>query len=155
SIPGSEVTRKSTVRRDRDGDGHHGDVSSWAEHHPESRGIASPRTMAGDSDAISELSTESFTSASSVDDGNGRSSFHQPSNEPPSALLMAPPFVGDTDAVNILQGRARRSEIQPASPRSKHSETHAVEVTDAARILVAATKRESRAHGRLNPNNNN
>lgn len=151
NVPGSEMARKSTVQRDGDCNGHHGDTRSRVEHHT-MQGAASPRTMAGDSDAISELSTESFTSAS-VDDENGCTCFHRPSNEPPSALLMAPPYFQDVDAANILQGGARRSEIERASLTWKQAESNA-QVTDASRIPVAATTWKGQARGRLISNNN-
>lgn len=149
NVPGLEVTRKPTLSCDGDGDGHRGGTSSRAEHHA-IQGVTSPRTMASDSDAVSELSTESFTSAS-VDDENGYTYFHQPSMEPPSALLMAPPFFGDDSATHISQGGARRSEIERASSRWEHVETDA-QVTDAARAPVVTATRKYQPHGRPYPN---
>lgn len=149
NVPRSEVTREPMLSCDGDGDGHRGDTSSRAEHYAIQR-AASPRTMASDSDAVSELSTESFTSAS-VDDETGCTYLHQPSSEPPSALLMAPPFFGDdSSAVNISQGGGRRSEIERASPRWEHAETDA-EVTDAARTPVVTATRKGQPHARPYP----
>lgn len=149
SIPSLEISRKSTLCRNGDGDGYHGDTSSRAKHHA-LHGVSPPRIMAGDSDAIFELSTESSTSASS-DGNNGCWRCHQRSKEPPSALLMAPPFVEDDHAVNTRQGRTRRSEIKPASPRWKHAASDVDVADDAARIPVAATKWGSLSQGSLSP----
>lgn len=149
NVPSSKVTRKFALTCDGDGDGYHDGTNSRAKHCAR-QGVAPPRTMAGDSDAISQLSSESFTSSSVDDEENGCKCLHEHSNEPPNALLMAPPFVEDKDAANLSPRGARTSEIERASPRWKHAESD-TQAADAPRIPVATTTGIDQPHGTPNP----
>ena len=150
NVPRLKATRKPTPTCDGDGDGHHNDTTSRVELHAR-QGVAPPRTMAGDSDAISELSSESFTPSSVDDEENGCKCLHKHSNEPPCALLMAPPIVEDNDAVNISQGGAHRSEIERASPRWKQHAESGTQAAGAARIPASTATGIGQPHGRPNP----